>query len=84
MKNEEPNKAYNIRDGEDFLSVFGGNNVCHRVDWDGNGSKMCPRFYSKQYCFDNCRNKASHVPKSQIPGNKDKEYTNYLKKVRGN
>ena len=83
LKNEEPNEAYKIKDGEDFLSVFGGNNLCHRVDWDGN-SKMCPRFHSKQYCFDNCKNKVSHVPKSQVPGNKDKEYKNFLKKVRGN
>ena len=34
VRNEEPNEAYKIRDGEDYLSVFGGNNLSHRVDWD--------------------------------------------------
>jgi hypothetical protein len=28
VKNEEPNEAYKIKDGEDFLAVFGGNNLC--------------------------------------------------------
>ena len=84
IKNEDPNEDYKLLDGEDYKAVFCGKNVCHRVDWDDNGAKMCPRFHSKGYCFDNCNNIASHVPKNKVPTDKDAKYKRYLKRIRTN
>ena len=84
IKNEDPNEAYKLLAGEDYKAVFCGKNVCHRVDWDNNGTKMCPRYHSRWYCFDNCNNIASHVPKNQVPADKDNDYKRYLKRIRNN
>ena len=82
VQNPTPNEEYKLLDGEEFGKVFGGrHNICHRIDWLG-GEKMCPRFHSKYYCFNNCRNKESHVPKSQIPSEQDKNYKKILKKMK--
>ena len=78
VRNDDPDDELKIKDEEDFKSVFGGINVCHRVEWNGSGTIMCPRWHSKHFCFDNCRHKDSHIPKSQVPGNKKKEYKVYL------
>ena len=82
IQNTEPNDDYKMLDGENYKQVFCGKNVCHRVEWDDDGTKMCPRFHSRFYCFDNCRHKASHVPKSQVPADKDAKYKQFLKKIR--
>ena len=82
IENTDPNEDYKMLDGEIYKQVFCGKNVCHRVDWDDDGTKMCPRFHSKFYCFANCRHKASHVPKSQVPTDKDTKYKQFLKKIR--
>ena len=81
MKNETPNEEYKLRDGEVFGKVFGGSNVDHRIEWNKN-SKMCPRFHSKFYCFDDCSNKDSHVQKSEVPDAMDAKYKRFLKKCR--
>ena len=43
---------------------------------------MCPRWFSKHYCFENCNYKESHVPNDEVPQDKRKEYKTYLKKIR--
>ena len=82
IQNQTPNEEYKLLDGEEFGKMFGGrHNICHRIDWP-DGEKMCPRFHSKYYCFNNCKNKASHVPQSQVPPEQDKGYKRFLKKLR--
>ena len=82
IQNQTPNEEYKLLDGEEFSKMFGGrHNICHRIDWP-DGEKMCPRFHSKYYCFNNCKNKASHVPQSQVPPEQDKGYKRFLKKLR--
>ena len=86
VKNESPVKEFEAskEEKEKFNEFFGGNNICHRVIW-GNKSKMCPRWFSKLYCFDNCSNRESHVEANKVPAKKKKEYDKYLnKKIRRN
>ena len=80
VENTDPNDEYKLRDGEDF-KMLGGNNTCHRVDWNNN-SKMCPRWHSKLYCFSDCNNKDSHVPQCDVPVAMDAKYKRFLKKCR--
>ena len=83
LENTDPNPEYKLLDGEDFKKVFCGKNYCHRVDWDKNKNiNMCPRFHTKFYCFDNCKDIESHVPRSQVSSQMDADYKRYLKKVR--
>jgi len=73
---------FKMRPNEDWRKDFCGRCIDDRVRWDKN-SLMCPRWFTNGYCFDNCKNKASHVPASQVPADKKREYSEYLKKVRG-
>ena len=43
---------------------------------------MCTRWHTKGGCFDDCKKKASHVGKSEIPSKQESDYKDYLKKVR--
>ena len=81
VKNDSPNKAYKLCDGEVFKDLFGGKNLDHRIEWN-KISKMCPRFHSKFYCFDDCKNRESHVPKSEVSATMDAKYKRFLKKCR--
>ena len=81
VKNNSPNEAYKLRDGEVFRDMFGGKNLEHMIEWNRN-SKMCPRFHSKFYCFKDCKNKESRVPKSEVSATMDAKYKRFLKKCR--
>ena len=48
--------------------------VFFRVPWKNSGKKMCPCYHSKKYCFDNFRNRESHIPQSQVLAKEDKNY----------
>ena len=83
LENPDQNPDYKLLDGESFKRVFCGRNYFHRVPWDKNKKiHMCPRWHSKYYCFDNCRNIESHVPQSQVSTKMDTDYKKYLKKIR--
>ena len=82
VENTDPNENYKMLDGENYKQIFFGKNVCHRVVWNDDGTNMCPRFHSRFYCFENCRHKASHVPKAQVPPEKDTKYKQFLRKIR--
>ena len=73
---------FKMRPNEDWRRDYCGRCIDDRARWDKN-SLMCPRWFPNGYCFDNCKNKASHVPASQVPADKKREYSEYLKKVRG-
>ena len=57
-------------------------NVIHTKKWENNGCLMCPRWFSKHYCFENCNCKSSHVPDNKVLEEKSKAYKTYLKKIR--
>ena len=79
--NTEPNPEYKMLDGENFKKVYCGKNAQFRpVSDKEKGTKMCPRFHSKYYCFDNCNNIDSHVGKDEVPAAVDAEYKKFLKK----
>jgi hypothetical protein len=44
--------------------------------------KMCPKFHIRGYCFEDCSNAESHVPKSRIPADRKTAMKDYMKKVR--
>ena len=83
--NTDPNSEYKMLEGENFKRAYGGKNAQHRVFWDNaKGTKMCQRWHSKYYCFDNCDMGDSHVAKDQVPAPLDTEYRKFLKKVKKN
>ena len=85
VENKGPNPEYKMLDGENFTKVFCGKNVCHRVNWDKKkGTRMCPRWHSRYYCFDNCHTDASHIPQDEVSPQMDIEYKKFLKKIRKN
>ena len=43
---------------------------------------MCPHWFSKHYCFENCNYKASHLPEDEVPEDNSKAYKTYLNKIR--
>ena len=81
--NEDPDEELKLKDDEDWKSVFcGTKKASHRVAWNNNGCKMCPRWHSRHWCFDNCNHKESHVPKSQVSAENKADYKKYLEKIR--
>ena len=73
--NTDPNPEYKMLEGEDFRKVYCGKNAQFRPFWDkAKGTKMCPPFHSKWYCFDNCDMIDSHVEKDKVPAAVDAEY----------
>ena len=81
--NPDPNPEYKMLDGEDFKKVYCGKNSRFRPFWDkAKGTRMCPRYHSREYCFDDCENIDSHVDKDQVPAPVGAEYKKFLKKVR--
>ena len=63
--------------------TFVGKLVDKRPKWDDD-SLMCTRFHVKHICFNDCKNKNSHKPNSQVPEEKREEMRSYCKKVRKN
>ena len=68
---------------EDYKTVFANRCIDQRVAWSET-CRMCPRWHTLGLCFDDCRNKASHVKPADIPANKKKAYLIYLAAVRQN
>ena len=81
--NSDQQEEFKMKENKDWKMFF-GNKVQDRIDWNDDGYKMCPRWHSKGFFFENCHNKASHVPKDNIPLGKVKYYKAYLAKVRKN
>ena len=56
---------------------FWNSSKCQKGD-----CKMCTRFHIRGDCFDDCKNKESHVPKGNIPADRKAAMKDYMKKVR--
>ena len=72
VSNENADKDLKMKKNEDWAKVFCGANVIHRINWNNNGCLICPLWFSKHYCFENCNYKASHVPDDEVPEDKRK------------
>ncbi len=46
-----------------------------------NNVPLCHRWHSKAYCFENCSNKSTHVPSSELPNDLKEGYSKWLKKT---
>ena len=66
---------------EDWRDKFRSALMGDRPFWGQNG-RMCTRWHIRGDCFKDCNNKASHVGKDKIPGEKKVAMKNYIKKVR--
>ena len=72
-------EAFKLKDGKSWKDSFGVY-VDERPNWSGKGV-MCPRWNVRGYCFTNCRNVESHVPKDKVPTDKEKAFGVWMKKV---
>ena len=82
--NKKPIDEFKCKGEEDWKLLCKA--ARHKPSWPDPSNphcKMCHRFHSKQYCFPDCKNKASHVPREKVPDEKHKEYNAYLKRARG-
>jgi hypothetical protein len=43
-----------------------------------NDLPICHRWHSKGYCFENCNNKATHIPSTSLSSQAKKDYTNWI------
>jgi hypothetical protein len=48
-----------------------------------NGTIMCMRWHSSGCCFNDCKNKASHVACSEIPAEAKQAHLKWMKTVHG-
>ena len=46
--------------------MFSGENSRDRPKWDKD-SRICHKYHVKGYCFADCKDKASHVPRDRLP-----------------
>jgi hypothetical protein len=52
--------------------------------WKGSSNiKMCNRWHSKGNCFDDCKNRESHVSADEVSEKDKNNYAKYLKKIQG-
>ena len=59
-------------------------NVCmFDRSFGGQNEKMCTRWHIRGGCFKDCKNRASHVGKDKIPGNKKEGLKSTLRKSGG-
>ena len=82
VTNNSINSEFKIKKGESWQDVFCGDNICHRVEWSGE-KNMCPRWFSRGFCFKSCRHSVIHVEDSKVQAAKRKLYKEYLTKIRG-
>ena len=82
VSNNKADDNLKMKNGESWEKIFCGKNSEHRVKWNSAGTLMYPRWFSRQYYFDNCNNKESHVSDDKVPEEKRKEYEAYLVKIR--
>jgi hypothetical protein len=65
VKNESPVEGWGLKDGEKW-ELFSGENSRDRPKWDKD-SRVCHKYHVKGYCFGDCKDRASHVPREKIP-----------------
>lgn len=85
--NSDQLEEFNLKPGEDWRKDVVGKLNGNRSFWDKEKCgrrdvKMCVRYHTRGYCFEDCHHTASHVSKDKIPNNRNIVLRNYLNKVR--
>ena len=78
-KNQDP--EFKMKPEENWNSNFRGALNDKKPFWDQN-NKMCPRWHITGDCFKDYHNKASHVGKDKIPGDRKEAMKKHMKKIR--
>ena len=82
VTNDQQVPSLKLKQGEKWNSIK-SKLPQERPVWDGDGGKrMCLRWHPAGYCFSDCKNKASHVPSSQVPAKKVTEMESFLARAR--
>jgi hypothetical protein len=81
VTNDDQVAEFKMKPEEDWRDKFRSALMGDRPFWGQNG-RMCTRWHIRGDCFKDCNNKASHVGKDKIPGEKKVAMKNYIKKVR--
>ena len=79
MKNNNQVEDFKPAEGESWRGTFANKLVAERPAWSGK-CKMCPRWHIKGDCFSDCKNKASHVPQSKVPADKNRKFDAWMDK----
>jgi hypothetical protein len=80
--NEHQFDDFKLRQGERWQN-FVGAHVSTRPMWN-DACGMCARWHIKGDCFPGCKHAESHVPKEEVPRDKELAMRKYIKKVRDN
>ena len=80
-ENNEDVRVINEKADDDLkIKIFCSDKGKHRLKWNNDGVLMCPRWFSRHYCFENCNHKEIHVSDVKVLEGKRKEYKSYLEK----
>ena len=78
--NDHQFEDFKLRQGEKWQKYVGAH-ISHRPTWN-DSCGMCARWHIKGDCFQGCKNADSHVPKEEVPRDKELAMRKYVKKVR--
>ena len=79
--NDSQFDQFKLREGEDWARDFCGKCVDQRPFWKGK-CKMCARWHILGNCFGSCHHAESHVPKEEVPKEKEEAFGKYVNAVR--
>ena len=80
VENKGTIQEWLLKPDENYTEVFAGKHVELKPKIDGR--LICSRFHTKGYCFDNCKNKATHVDSSKLPKKIQEHYGKYIRTCR--
>ena len=81
IQNKAPHSELCMLTGETWGITFANKNVDSRPKWNDKVT-MCPRWFLQKYCFNNCKNKESHVKSDEIPAEKVTAMKTWIKSCR--
>ncbi len=79
VENKQQCADFKLKKGE-LWTQFAGMCLTERAKL--NDTIMCTRWHTRAFCFNDCRNKASHVACSQIPAEDKQANLKWMQKVR--
>ena len=74
VRNSDPVEEWELKEGEKWEWFSGVENAKGRPTWIDGKCRCCHKWWLKKICFTDCHNAASHVPKSEMPADKKKEF----------
>ena len=79
VKNDCQCAKFELKEGE-LWTQFARLHLNNRVK--SKGTIMCTRWHTRDNCFTDCKNKASHVPCSEIPADAKQGHLKWMQKCR--